>query len=102
MKIGSLFQEEQSKKKKQSLLSSFFFLHLFNEFHVFMSLFDTCILFEYLEPMEKTINLSESTKNAILITEGILLFLCVMGPSFLLLFKVRNSSCNTFLCVWTF
>uniref|UniRef100_A0A3B3DQY6 CD79a molecule, immunoglobulin-associated alpha n=1 Tax=Oryzias melastigma TaxID=30732 RepID=A0A3B3DQY6_ORYME len=44
------------------------------------------------EPMEKTINLSESTKNAILITEGILLFLCVMGPSFLLLFKKKHEN----------
>uniref|UniRef100_A0A8C7Y453 CD79a molecule, immunoglobulin-associated alpha n=1 Tax=Oryzias sinensis TaxID=183150 RepID=A0A8C7Y453_9TELE len=47
-------------------------------------------------PMEKTINLSESTKNAILMTEGILLFLCVVGPSFLFLSKVRNSYDDTF------
>uniref|UniRef100_A0A3P9JZ26 CD79a molecule, immunoglobulin-associated alpha n=1 Tax=Oryzias latipes TaxID=8090 RepID=A0A3P9JZ26_ORYLA len=47
-------------------------------------------------PMEKTINLSESTKNVILMTEGILLFLCVVGPSFLFLSKVRNSYDETF------
>ncbi|XP_061574435.1 B-cell antigen receptor complex-associated protein alpha chain [Cololabis saira] len=39
------------------------------------------------EPMKKTINLSESTKNTILMVEGILLFLCVLVPSSILLFK---------------
>ncbi|RVE62938.1 hypothetical protein OJAV_G00161940 [Oryzias javanicus] len=44
------------------------------------------------EPMEKTINLSESTKNVILMTEGILLFLCVTAPSFLFLFKKKHEN----------
>ncbi|XP_004078286.1 B-cell antigen receptor complex-associated protein alpha chain [Oryzias latipes] len=43
-------------------------------------------------PMEKTINLSESTKNLILMTEGILLFLCVVGPSFLFLSKKKHEN----------
>ncbi|XP_017271004.1 B-cell antigen receptor complex-associated protein alpha chain [Kryptolebias marmoratus] len=40
--------------------------------------------------MEKTINLSESTKNTILTIEGILLLLCVIVPSATLLFKSKG------------
>ncbi|CAK6977111.1 B-cell antigen receptor complex-associated protein alpha chain [Scomber scombrus] len=43
------------------------------------------------KPMEKTINLSERTKNRILTAEGILLLLCVLVPSATLLQKVRKS-----------
>ncbi|XP_068426590.1 B-cell antigen receptor complex-associated protein alpha chain [Clinocottus analis] len=39
------------------------------------------------KPMDKTINLSESTKNKILTAEGVLLILCVIVPSVTLLFK---------------
>ncbi|KAM6910551.1 B-cell antigen receptor complex-associated protein alpha chain [Xenentodon cancila] len=39
------------------------------------------------KPMEKTIDLSESTKNIILVVEGVLLFLCVLVPSATLLTK---------------
>lgn len=42
------------------------------------------------KPLEKTINLSEKTKNRILIAEGILLFLCVLMPSSTLLFKSKK------------
>ncbi|XP_070407235.1 B-cell antigen receptor complex-associated protein alpha chain isoform X2 [Nothobranchius furzeri] len=42
------------------------------------------------KPMEKTINLSESTKNTILMFEGFLLLLCVIVPSSILLFKSRS------------
>ncbi|CAI5663636.1 unnamed protein product [Oreochromis niloticus] len=42
------------------------------------------------KPMEKTINLSETTKNKILIAEGFLLLLCVMLPSAILLFKSKK------------
>lgn len=51
-------------------------------------LFDLWTLSAFLEPMEKTINLRETTKNKILIAEGFLLLLCVMLPSAILLFKV--------------
>ncbi|XP_072316998.1 B-cell antigen receptor complex-associated protein alpha chain [Eucyclogobius newberryi] len=40
--------------------------------------------------LEKTIKLSESVKNGILIAEGILLLLCVVLPSASLLFKSKN------------
>lgn len=40
--------------------------------------------------MEKTINLSESTKNKILTVEGVLLLLCVIIPSASLLLQVRK------------
>ncbi|KAA8591716.1 B-cell antigen receptor complex-associated protein alpha chain [Etheostoma spectabile] len=42
------------------------------------------------KPMEKTINLSESTKNKILTAEGVLLLLCVLVPSVTLLFKSKR------------
>lgn len=42
------------------------------------------------EPLKKTINLSESTKNKILIAEGFLLLLCVLLPSSILLFKSKE------------
>ncbi|XP_034410378.1 B-cell antigen receptor complex-associated protein alpha chain [Cyclopterus lumpus] len=42
------------------------------------------------KPMEKTINLSESTKNKILTAEGFLLILCVIVPSLTLLFKSKR------------
>ncbi|XP_005736228.1 B-cell antigen receptor complex-associated protein alpha chain [Pundamilia nyererei] len=42
------------------------------------------------KPMEKTINLRETTKNKILIAEGFLLLLCVMLPSAILLFKSKK------------
>ncbi|CAG6014894.1 B-cell antigen receptor complex-associated protein alpha chain [Menidia menidia] len=41
-------------------------------------------------PLEKTINLSEATKNTILTVEGVLLLLSVMMPSMALLFKSRS------------
>ncbi|KAJ0065859.1 hypothetical protein NL108_000090 [Boleophthalmus pectinirostris] len=41
-------------------------------------------------PLEKTIKLSESDKNVILITEGILLLLCVILPSAALLVKSKD------------
>uniref|UniRef100_A0A3Q3WXN2 Ig-like domain-containing protein n=1 Tax=Mola mola TaxID=94237 RepID=A0A3Q3WXN2_MOLML len=41
------------------------------------------------EPMEKTINLCEKTKNKILTAEGILLLLCVLLPATALLCQVR-------------
>lgn len=44
-----------------------------------------------LEPLEKTINLYESTKNKILTAEGILLLLCVLLPATTLLCQVRRS-----------
>lgn len=37
---------------------------------------------------KKTINLSEITKNRILVTEGVALLLCVLLPSAFILFKV--------------
>ncbi|XP_070691577.1 B-cell antigen receptor complex-associated protein alpha chain [Pempheris klunzingeri] len=43
------------------------------------------------KPMEKTINLSESTKNKILIAEGLLLLLCVMLPSATLLCQSKRN-----------
>ncbi|KAM4735221.1 B-cell antigen receptor complex-associated protein alpha chain [Anableps anableps] len=43
-------------------------------------------------PLEKTINLSESTKNKILTAEGILLLLCVIIPSASLLFKSKREN----------
>ncbi|XP_008429490.1 B-cell antigen receptor complex-associated protein alpha chain [Poecilia reticulata] len=42
------------------------------------------------KPIEKTINLSESTKNKILTAEGVLLLLCVVIPSASLLFKSKK------------
>ncbi|XP_026172468.1 B-cell antigen receptor complex-associated protein alpha chain [Mastacembelus armatus] len=42
------------------------------------------------KPIEKTINLSENTKNRILTAEGILLLLCVLLPSATLLFKSKK------------
>ncbi|XP_033979824.1 B-cell antigen receptor complex-associated protein alpha chain [Trematomus bernacchii] len=42
------------------------------------------------KPMEKSINLSESTKNKILTAEGVLLLLCVLLPSISLLFKSKT------------
>ncbi|XP_031144588.1 B-cell antigen receptor complex-associated protein alpha chain [Sander lucioperca] len=42
------------------------------------------------KPMEKTINLSESTKNKILTAEGVLLLLCVLVPSVALLFQSKR------------
>ncbi|XP_072249357.1 B-cell antigen receptor complex-associated protein alpha chain [Leuresthes tenuis] len=42
------------------------------------------------KPMQKTINLSESTKNTILTVEGFLLLLCVLLPSATLLLKSRS------------
>ncbi|KAK5861869.1 hypothetical protein PBY51_017311 [Eleginops maclovinus] len=42
------------------------------------------------KPMEKTINMSESTKNKILTAEGILLLLCVLLPSISLLSKSKR------------
>ncbi|XP_030606405.1 B-cell antigen receptor complex-associated protein alpha chain [Archocentrus centrarchus] len=42
------------------------------------------------EPLKKTINLSETTKNKILIAEGFLLLLCVLLPSSILLFKSKE------------
>ncbi|XP_047216476.1 B-cell antigen receptor complex-associated protein alpha chain [Girardinichthys multiradiatus] len=41
-------------------------------------------------PMEKTLNLSESTKNKILTAEGVLLLLCVVIPSASLLLKSKS------------
>ncbi|XP_054903923.1 B-cell antigen receptor complex-associated protein alpha chain [Poeciliopsis prolifica] len=43
-------------------------------------------------PIEKTINLSESTKNKILTAEGVLLLLCVVIPSASLLFKSKKQN----------
>ncbi|XP_031708966.1 B-cell antigen receptor complex-associated protein alpha chain [Anarrhichthys ocellatus] len=42
------------------------------------------------QPMKKTINLSESTKNRILTAEGVLLLLCVLMPSVTLLCKSKR------------
>uniref|UniRef100_UPI003AAC9B92 B-cell antigen receptor complex-associated protein alpha chain n=1 Tax=Centroberyx gerrardi TaxID=166262 RepID=UPI003AAC9B92 len=42
------------------------------------------------KPMEKTINISESTKNKILTAQGILLMLCVLLPSATLLCKSKR------------
>ncbi|XP_071400351.1 B-cell antigen receptor complex-associated protein alpha chain [Centroberyx affinis] len=42
------------------------------------------------KPMEKTINISESTKNKILTAQGILLMLCVLLPSATLLCKSKK------------
>ncbi|KAM9309706.1 B-cell antigen receptor complex-associated protein alpha chain [Pholidichthys leucotaenia] len=42
------------------------------------------------KPLEKTINLSESTKNKILTAEGVLLLLCVLLPSATLLLKAKR------------
>ncbi|XP_049901924.1 B-cell antigen receptor complex-associated protein alpha chain [Epinephelus moara] len=44
-------------------------------------------VFKYLE---KTINIEESTKNKILMAEGVLLLLCVLVPSCTLLFKSKS------------
>ncbi|KAM4567547.1 B-cell antigen receptor complex-associated protein alpha chain [Fundulus diaphanus] len=44
------------------------------------------------KPMEKTINLSEQTKNKILTAEGVLLLLCVIIPSVSLLFKSNSQN----------
>ncbi|XP_061771038.1 B-cell antigen receptor complex-associated protein alpha chain isoform X2 [Nerophis ophidion] len=44
------------------------------------------------EPLKKIINLSEKTKNNILMAEGLLLFLCVFLPSVALLFKSNQLS----------
>ncbi|XP_053737499.1 B-cell antigen receptor complex-associated protein alpha chain [Synchiropus splendidus] len=41
------------------------------------------------EPLQKTINISEESKDGILITEGILLLLCVLLPSAALLYKSK-------------
>lgn len=41
-----------------------------------------------LEPLQKTLNLSEKTKNRILTAEGILLLLCVLLPSTTILLQV--------------
>ncbi|XP_042345064.1 B-cell antigen receptor complex-associated protein alpha chain [Plectropomus leopardus] len=40
--------------------------------------------------LEKTLNLKESTKNKILTAEGVLLLLCVLGPSITFLFKSKR------------
>ncbi|KAM8870467.1 B-cell antigen receptor complex-associated protein alpha chain [Spinachia spinachia] len=42
------------------------------------------------KPMEKTINVSESTKNTILTVEGVLLLICVLVPSANLLRQSRR------------
>ncbi|XP_035018725.1 B-cell antigen receptor complex-associated protein alpha chain [Hippoglossus stenolepis] len=42
------------------------------------------------EPLEKKLNLSESTKNKILTVEGVLLFLCVLLPSAALFCKSKK------------
>lgn len=42
-----------------------------------------------LEPLQKTLNLSESVKNSIITAEGVLLLLCVLIPGTMLLCKVR-------------
>lgn len=42
------------------------------------------------ERLEKTIKLSESVKNGILVAEGVLLLLCVVLPSASLLFKSKS------------
>ncbi|XP_008288280.1 B-cell antigen receptor complex-associated protein alpha chain isoform X1 [Stegastes partitus] len=42
------------------------------------------------KPLEKTIDMTESTKNKILTAEGILLLLCVLVPSATLLFKSKT------------
>lgn len=42
------------------------------------------------KPLEKTINLSENTKNGILKAEGIMLLLCVLLPSTTLLLKSKK------------
>ncbi|XP_077431115.1 B-cell antigen receptor complex-associated protein alpha chain [Vanacampus margaritifer] len=42
------------------------------------------------EPLKKTINLSEKTKDSILMAEGILLLLCVLVPSATLLCKSKQ------------
>ncbi|CAB1422804.1 unnamed protein product [Pleuronectes platessa] len=42
------------------------------------------------KPLEKTLNLSESTKNKILTAEGVLLFLCVLLPSAVLFSKSKK------------
>lgn len=42
------------------------------------------------KPLDKTIDLSESTKNTILTAEGILLLICVLFPSAILLFKSKT------------
>ncbi|XP_037308813.2 B-cell antigen receptor complex-associated protein alpha chain [Pungitius pungitius] len=42
------------------------------------------------KPMDKTINLSESTKNRILTVEGVLLLICVLVPSATLLRQSRR------------
>uniref|UniRef100_A0A3B5MPZ2 CD79a molecule, immunoglobulin-associated alpha n=1 Tax=Xiphophorus couchianus TaxID=32473 RepID=A0A3B5MPZ2_9TELE len=44
------------------------------------------------KPIEKTISLSESTKNKILTAEGVLLLLCVVIPSASLLFKSKKQN----------
>ncbi|XP_029958779.1 B-cell antigen receptor complex-associated protein alpha chain [Salarias fasciatus] len=44
------------------------------------------------KPMKKTLNLSERTKNRILMAEGILLFLCVLVPSATILFKSKQQN----------
>lgn len=59
------------------------------------------VLFLCPEPMEKIIQLSESTKNKILTAEGVLLLLCVIVPSVNLLCQVRRSrimGSSTSLC----
>uniref|UniRef100_A0A3Q3WQE7 Ig-like domain-containing protein n=1 Tax=Mola mola TaxID=94237 RepID=A0A3Q3WQE7_MOLML len=50
------------------------------------------------EPMEKTINLCEKTKNKILTAEGILLLLCVLLPATALLCQGLNldDCCTTY------
>ncbi|XP_023119503.2 B-cell antigen receptor complex-associated protein alpha chain [Amphiprion ocellaris] len=42
------------------------------------------------KPLDKTIDLKESTKNKILTAEGILLLMCVLVPSATLLFKSKT------------
>ncbi|XP_061531613.1 B-cell antigen receptor complex-associated protein alpha chain [Phycodurus eques] len=42
------------------------------------------------EPLKKTINLSEKTKDSLLMAEGMLLFLCVLVPSAMLLRKSKQ------------
>lgn len=42
-----------------------------------------------LEPLQKTLNLSESVKNSIITAEAVLLLLCVLVPGTMLLCKVR-------------
>ncbi|XP_022053731.1 B-cell antigen receptor complex-associated protein alpha chain [Acanthochromis polyacanthus] len=42
------------------------------------------------EPLDKTIDFDESTKNTILTVEGILLLMCVLVPSAILLFKSKT------------